>query len=41
MKRIYEMPPLLSGSEDQQLRQLRDYLARLVLALNEQQEERE
>lgn len=38
MKKIYEMPPILSGSEDQQLRQLRDYLTRLVLALNEQEE---
>lgn len=38
MKRIYEMPPLLSGSEEQQLNQIRDYLTRLVLALNEQEE---
>lgn len=38
MKKVYEMPPILSGSEDQQLRQLRDYLTRLVLALNEQEE---
>ena len=38
MKKIYEMPPILSGSEDQQLRQLREYLTRLVLALNEQEE---
>ena len=38
MKKIYEMPPLLSGSEDQQIRQLRDYLTRLVMALNEQEE---
>lgn len=39
MKKIYEMPPMLSGNEAQQLRQLRDYLTRLVLTLNGQEDE--
>ena len=38
MKTIYEMPPMLSGTEAQQLWQLRDYLTRLVLTLNGQED---
>ena len=30
----YEMPPVLTGTTQQQLQQMRDYLARLVLELN-------
>lgn len=37
MKRICEMPPLLNGNEAQQLQQLRDYLVRLVMQLNEEE----
>ena len=39
MKTIFELPPMLSGSEAQQLIQLRDYLTRLVLKLNEEERE--
>lgn len=35
MKEIFEMPPELSGTARQQLEQLREYLMRLVLRLNE------
>lgn len=38
MKEIFEMPPELSGSAQQQLQQLRDYLMRLALRLNEEAE---
>ena len=34
---MLEYPPILSGSTEQQLRSLRDYLVRLIRALNETQ----
>ena len=34
--RPYEMPPVLSGSAEQQLQQLRQYLQRLIMQLNEE-----
>ena len=34
---LYEMPPMLSGGEKQQIKDLRDYLVRLVHKLNESQ----
>lgn len=33
-----DLPPILSGTEEQQIRQLRDYLIRLVQTLNEEDE---
>ena len=36
----YEMPPILTGTTQQQLQQLRDYLARLVLELNRREKTR-
>lgn len=36
--RDLEYPPILSGDAEQQLRQLRDYLIRLVQALNEEED---
>lgn len=36
----YEMPPILTGTTQQQLQQLRDYLARLVLELNRREQTR-
>lgn len=33
-----EMPPVLTGSTQQQLQQLREYLARLVLDLNRREQ---
>ena len=36
MNEIYELPPELHGSVENQLQQLRDYLLRLVLRLNEE-----
>ena len=38
MKQIYELPPQLSGSAEQQINQLRLYLQRLVLAMNQEAE---
>ena len=38
MKEMYELPPILSGSAQQQTAQLREYLMRLVLRLNEEVE---
>lgn len=35
--RPYELPPILQGSAEQQLQQLREYLLRLVLTLNEEE----
>lgn len=35
---MYEYPPMLQGSADRQLRQLRDYLVRLIQTLNEMEE---
>ena len=32
------LPPILTGDEKQQIRQLRDYLVRLVSQLNEEEE---
>ncbi len=34
---MIELPPMLTGDERQQIRQLRDYLVRLVLQLNEEE----
>ena len=34
---LYEMPPMLSGGEKQHIKDLRDYLVRLVHKLNESQ----
>ncbi len=34
---MIELPPMLAGDEKQQIRQLRDYLVRLVLELNEEE----
>ncbi len=36
----YEYPPILTGSEAQQLRALRDYLVRLIKELNKKEEEK-
>lgn len=36
MNEIFELPPELHGSCEEQLRQLRDYLLRLALRLNEE-----
>ena len=36
--RDLELPPMLAGDEKQQIRQLRDYLIRLVQTLNEEEE---
>ena len=34
---MIELPPMLSGDEKQQIKQLRDYLVRLVLQLDEEE----
>lgn len=34
---IYELPPVLQGTPEQQLQQLREYLLRLALKLNEEE----
>ena len=34
---MYEMPPILHGTAEEQIRQLRDYLVRLVMRLNEEE----
>ena len=34
---MIELPPILTGDEKQQIRQLRDYLVRLALQLNEEE----
>ena len=34
---MIELPPMLSGDETQQIKQLRDYLVRLVLQLDEEE----
>ena len=36
MNEIFELPPELRGSAEEQLRQLREYLLRLALRLNEE-----
>lgn len=33
----YELPPMLNGTPEQQLQQLRDYLLRLIMQLNEEE----
>lgn len=33
---MYEYPPILAGSKEQQIRDLRDYLVRLVQKMNEE-----
>lgn len=33
---IYEMPPIPTGTTEQQLEQLREYLVRLITRLNEE-----
>ncbi len=38
---MYEYPPMLHGSAESQLRQLRDYLVRLIQNLNEAEGERD
>ena len=40
MKEIFELPPMPGGTTEQQIMQLREYLMRLVLRLNEQEGER-
>ena len=35
---VFEYPPILTGSDEEQLAQLRDYLVRLTQKLNERQE---
>lgn len=35
---MIELPPILTGDEKQQIKQLRDYLIRLALQLNEEEE---
>ena len=37
MKEIFELPPILSGTAEQQIMQLREFLLRLVLQLNEEE----
>ena len=37
---MYEYPPILKGTEQQQLNALRDYLVRLVRELERKDEER-
>lgn len=34
---IKELPPVLTGDAEQQLQQLREYLIRLVMSLNEEE----
>ena len=36
---MIELPPILTGDEQQQIRQLRDYLIRLVRQLNEEEKQ--
>ena len=36
---MHEYPPMLQGSAESQLRQLRDYLVRLTQSLNEAEED--
>lgn len=33
---MYEMPPILKGPPEEQVKQLRDYLIRLINKLNEE-----
>ncbi len=36
MKKPIELPPIPTGEPEEQIRQLRDYLIRVVLQLNEE-----
>ena len=40
MKEIFELPPMLNGTAEQQIVQLRDFLLRLVFRLNEEVEDK-
>ena len=40
MKDIFELPPLPGGTVEQQMAQIRDYLLRLVMQLNEREAEK-
>lgn len=35
---MYEMPPILKGTPEQQIKQLRDYLVRLITKLNQEEQ---
>lgn len=35
--RDFELPPLLQGTAEQQLQQLREYLLRLIMQMNEEE----
>lgn len=35
---MYEMPPILKGTAEEQLKQLRDYLIRLINKLNQEEQ---
>jgi hypothetical protein len=35
--RPYELPPMLNGTAEQQLQQLREYLMLLIMQLNEEE----
>ena len=35
--RPYELPPMLNGTAEQQLQQLREYLMPLIMQLNEEE----
>ena len=37
MRDTIELPPMLTGDEQHQIQQLRDFLVRLVLQLNEEE----
>lgn len=34
---MYEIPPILTGTAEEQLRQLREWAVRLILRLNEEE----
>jgi len=36
---MFEYPPILQGAAEQQIKQLRDYLIRLIQTLNEAEEQ--
>lgn len=38
---MYEYPPILRGTPEQQLREMRDYLVRLIKEMNEKEQERQ
>jgi len=40
MKDIFELPPLPGGTVEQQMTQIREYLLRLVMQLNEREAEK-